>query len=272
MSIKTKKERSVGTDIESLIEKIILERQPHWVKRALDAEAIATTLRAELAEYKQGIEPDGTGRHASYVVAKNKYKAAMADNEQLRAERDTLARRVAELEVLVKCPREEDHLRIDELTALLRICKLTIENARSILEDIDDIDEDDDANVQDILDRVDAALAADTQPVAGVESNRGTVEADGHNVFCTFRDDGECICGAAPSEAAESEAEADIAAQVAAKLAEPDFQKKLGEAVERVKETQRQLDQARRIDPLDLLRPYGATAPADTARITKEPK
>jgi hypothetical protein len=165
-----------------------------WQSRQLiEAHAIATTLRGELAETKRLNE-----NQAVMVVLLRK------EREELRAERDTLARRVAELEVLVKCPREEDHLRIDELTALLRICKLTIENARSILEDIDDIDEDDDANVQDILDRVDAALAADTQPVAGVESNRGTVEADGHNVFCTFRDDGECICGVAPSEGAES--------------------------------------------------------------------
>jgi hypothetical protein len=113
MSIKTKKERSVGTDIESLIEKIILERQPHWVKRALDAEAIATTLRAELEDVRgdYGLEVQ-VKRDAE---AESRRHCERADTAI--AERDTLARRVAELEVLVKCPREEDHLRIDALTA-----------------------------------------------------------------------------------------------------------------------------------------------------------
>jgi hypothetical protein len=110
--------------------------------------------------------------------------------KQLRAERDTLSRRVAELEVLVKCPREEDHLRIDALTA---------ENGRllKLLRRFDDNRKIDCPCCGQFIEHspgcpVDAALAsgepADTKPVAGVE---GLTNSDSNP--------------GAPSEAAEPE-------------------------------------------------------------------
>lgn len=127
MSTKTKKERSEGTDIESLIEKIIIERQPHWVKRALDAEAALAeaTQRAEKAEKELaadeaaalaelGVDADAaSARIGSHVDALLRLKRQVAfykkTNEFLHErrgevciERDTARDRVRLLEGLLR--------------------------------------------------------------------------------------------------------------------------------------------------------------------------
>jgi hypothetical protein len=88
-------------DMEDLLKHI-----EYQSRQLIEAHAIATTLRGELADMTA--QRDDATKNALFFDGLN---------AQLRAERDTLASRVAELEVLVKCPREEDHLRIDALTA-----------------------------------------------------------------------------------------------------------------------------------------------------------
>jgi hypothetical protein len=213
----------------------------------IEAHAIATTMRAELAESEEQRDKSANAWH-DMMKERDRYHGQA---EELRVERDNWIQQTAQLEA-----------ERDTLARLLRERPTPeTERAGNYERDVRPRD----AGYAAWTARVDAALAGggDAPPAKPLG-----VCPDNHP-YCHSRFGYECNCSDTKPVAG---VETDIAAQVAAKLAEPDFQKKLGEAVERVKETQRQLDRSRRIDPLDLLRPYGATTPADTARITKEPK
>jgi hypothetical protein len=139
-------------------------------------EAIATTLRGELAAlqdaydahlYGVGLERE-TLKQLGLVDEADDVNAGSWRNaraEKAEAERDTLARRVAELEVLVKCPREEDHLRIDALTAENGRLREALINAQVLLQ-AESVVHPDDAILTCCINRVDAALAGGGDPLA----------------------------------------------------------------------------------------------------------